>query len=257
MNGPEESLKQGKIIPVLIYVAVSALSVSGLVAGLWALHGFTRVSENWQPFNAGAFVSYHPDISGSVANPLHETTALLDSAPIFVPGPWNAAGGLEPPLWGAKGSIPKGFDEYPPSIQLDAAVLAVSGEQLLGLEASATLSPLAHLDSVQQFRGLGQERVATNPKTASPVCCLYFIHLETGRSWECTPGFPLEGATAGHLWDPLAYYVAVGPLGLAAAPFTVNTSGLEELDKALAGLVQEIALELQLPVGNYRIVAGP
>lgn len=257
MNGSGESLKQAAIVPVLIAVAVSVLAVSGLLAGLWALHGFTSFSENWQPVNAGAFVSYHPGISGSVANPLHETTALLDSAPIFVPGPWNAAGGLEPPLWDAKGSPPTVFDQYPPLTQLDAAVLAVSGEQLLGLEAAATLSPLAHLDTVQEFRGLGQGRVATNPKTASPVCSLHFIHLETGRSWECTPGFPLEGATAGHLWEPLAYYVAVGPLGLEAAPFTVNTSGLEELDQALAGLVQEIALELQLPAGNYRIVAGP
>ena len=64
-------------------------------------------------------------------------------------------------------------------------------------------------------------------------------------------------AWRGHLWEPLIYYAAFGPLGFVGVPSTVNTSGLEKLDQELARLVFESSQTLLLPVGHYRIIAGP
>ena len=115
----------------------------------------------------------------------------------------------------------------------------------------------ARLDPVQGFPGLGQGSPSAEKVPAADTCHLRFIHLESGRTWERTSPLPAAAEAGGHLWEPLVFFAASGPLGMTATPSTVNTSGLEKLDRELARLVLETALSLSLPAGSYRIVAGP
>lgn len=250
--------KESGAVPLCLAVASVVLSVAGILLGLDALAGPAGFSGRWAlPQDAYSFASKDAGTSSLLASPVIEASALLDSAPMFVPGPWNAAGRIGSPRSGAFPSEPTVFGEYIPEIQLDAAVLAVQGNQLLGVKDALVESVRSRLDPVQGFPGMGQEGHPSTGVPVEDVCRLRFGHLETGRTWERTLPLPVGTEAEGHLWEPLVFYAATGALGLTAMPSTVSTSGIEKLDAALAQLVLDTAIALQLPSGSYRIVAGP
>jgi len=248
-------LKKFLAFPLLLTLAMIVLAVSCLFAALRALHGFSDFSK-WNPSLGESFVSYYLDESEADTHSLKEATALLDSAPMFVPGPWNAAGALEVPIYGQSPMTPTTFQQYPPEIQLIADLLGVSKTRLIGLFAPEVEQVPIRRDSILGFQGLGQEGVTASVMMLPLSCHVEFTYLETGRKWERTVKSPLDHEDE-HLWPPLIFYGAVGPIGMTAAPFSANTTGLEKLDKALALLVRDLIQEMQLPSGNYRIVAGP
>jgi hypothetical protein len=219
------------------------------------LHGFSDFSK-WNPSLGESFVSYYLDESEADSHSLKEATALLDSAPMFVPGPWNAAGTLEVPISEYNPVTPTIFQQYPPEIQLNAGLLDVSKARLIGVFAPEVEPVPLRRDSSLRFQGLGQEGITVSSVRLPFSCYVEFTYLESGRKWERTVKSPLDPEDE-HLWPPLIFYGAVGPIGIDAAPFSANTTGLEKLDKALGLLVRDLIEEMQLPSGNYRIVVGP
>ena len=248
-------LKKFLAFPLLITMAMLVLAVSCFFFALKALYGFSDFSK-WNPSSGESFVSYYPDEAEAESNSLKEATALLDSAPMFVPGPWNAAGTLQAPISGQSPITPAAFQQYSPEIQLNAGLLGVSKARLIGVFAPEVEPVPIRRDSGLGFQGLGQEEVVA-PSIQLPLSChVEFTYLESGQKWERTVKSPL-GPEDEHLWTPLIFYGAVGPIGMDAAPFSANTTGLEKLDKALAQLVIDLIQEMQFPSGNYRIVVGP
>jgi hypothetical protein len=248
-------LRKFLAFPLLVTSAMMVLAVMCLFAALRELHGFSDFSK-WNPSLGESFVSYYPDESEADSHSLKEATALLDSAPMFVPGPWNTAGTLEVPISEQGPMTPTTFQQYPPEIQLNAGLLGVSKTRLIGFFAPDVEQAPIRRESILDFQGLGQEGIVVSSVLLPLSCHVEFTYLETGRKWKRTVKSPLDPEDE-HLWSPLIFYGAVGPIGMDAAPFSANTTGLEKLDKALALLVRDLIQQMQLPSGNYRIVAGP
>ena len=236
-------LKKFLAFPLLVILTMMVLAVSCLFAALRALHGFSDFSK-WNPSLGESFVSYYPDESEADLHSLKEATALLDSAPMFVPGPWNAAGALEVPISEYSLMTLTTFQQYPPEIQLNAGLLGVSKTRLIGIFAPKIKPVPIRRDFFLGFQGLGQEGIIASSVRLPLSCHVEFTYLESGRKWERTVKSPLDPEDE-HLWPPLIFYGAVGPIGMDAAPFSANTTGLEKLDKALGLLVRDLIEEIE------------
>ena len=249
------SRKKFLAVPFFLSLVMVVLAVSCFFAALKTFYGFSDFSQ-WNPSVTESFVSFYPDDSDTDSSFIKEATALLDSAPMFVPGPWNAAGTLEVPVAQYNPMIQSTFPQYSPEIKLNSDLLGVSKKQLIGIFASGVEKLPIRREYAFGFQGLGQEYINESNALLPLNCHIEFTYLGNGRKWERTVMSPL-GLDEEHLWSPLVFYGAVGSMGMDAAPFTANTTGLEKLDKDLGVLVRNLIMKMELPTGNYRIVVGP
>ena len=252
-----QSFSKASLIPLGLAISSSLIVVAGLLWGFLLIYPLARFSDKCNIRLGSAFVSKSfsdPDIS---LHPIAEASVLLDTAPLFVPGSWNVAGSMRSQSLESLSPAPTVFGEYSPEIQLNPELLSVSDGELLGFEDSVLQPVRTRFRPIDEFTGLGQRVASVSTGATIDICNLRFFHLESGRVWERTIPLSPDTLAEGHLWEPLVYYASFGPLGFVGVPSTVNTSGLEKLDRELARLVFESSLTLPLPVGHYRIIAGP
>ena len=252
-----KSFLKTSLIPLGLAISSSLIVVAGLLWGFSLIYPLARFSDKCNIRLGTAFVSKSfsdPDIS---LHPIAEASVLLDTAPLFVPGSWNVAGSMLIQTLESVSPPPSVFGEYSPKIQLDTELLSVSDGELLGVEDSVLQPVRTRFRPIDEFTGLGQRGPSVSTGLTIDICNLRFFHLESGSVWERTIPIRPDALAEGHLWEPLIYYAAFGPLGFVGVPSTVNTSGLEKLDQELARLVFESSQTLPLPVGHYRIIAGP
>jgi hypothetical protein len=203
-----------------------------------------------------ATISYTADSSSVSQLGLVEASALLDTAPLFVPMEETLANDR---WWGNPGKLvlDPSFPDFPAEIQLDGAHFALLSKGAIPV-GQAVEKGMAKLRKTNiGFAALGQ--TAPPPASLLPPrsCGLSIINLDTGKSWHhSVPPFE-DIDTLNPLWEPMVLYAAVGVSGLVTPPSPVNTTGIETLDKRLIEVIKETLLNQYFPIGNYRITISP
>ncbi|WPJ98002.1 hypothetical protein SH580_09825 [Coraliomargarita algicola] len=196
------------------------------------------------------FVQYvSPDTLLSGAE-LEEQAALFDSAPLFVPGRWNAAHNLNPP------SRERGllrFPAYEPSIDFSSAL--VSKELLDGFSDSvAEPIDLLALRYWDLFRHFGQGEVT--PQQLEATGRFAEVRLLNGEVLRVLPvGVDLLSMQA---IQPVSYYLRVEAGGRVLGRPTLSvSSGDAAFDVAAYSWLVEAGFPADLPAGFFEIRIYP
>ena len=196
------------------------------------------------------FVQYvSPDTLLSGAE-LEEQAALFDSAPLFVPGRWNAAHNLQPP------SRDRGlfrFPAYEPSIDFSSALVS---EDLLDGFSYAVAEPidLLALRYWDLFRDFGKEDLVSQPLEATGV----FAEVRT-LDGHVLLTLPAEiELLSMQAVQPATYYLRVEAVGRVVGRPTLSiSSGDANFDAAAYSWLVEAAFASRLPAGFFEVRLYP
>ncbi|MDQ8195192.1 hypothetical protein QEH59_12200 [Coraliomargarita sp. SDUM461004] len=196
------------------------------------------------------FVQYvSPDTLLSGAE-LEEQVALFDSAPLFVPGIWNAAHNLQPP------SRDQGllrFPAYEPSIDFSTALVADGLQDGLNYPVSEPIDLLA-LRYWDLFRDFGKEAVVPQKLQVSGA----FAEVRTlAGAVLCTVPFELEQLSSQTL-QPASYYLRVEASGrMLGRPTLAASSGDTSFDASAYTWLLEEGFSVRLPAGFFEVRVYP
>ncbi len=201
--------------------------------------------EESQPFVQ--FVSPNTLLSGAE---LEEQAALFDSAPLFVPGQWNAAHNLQPP---SRDRALLRFPAYEPSEVASAALLPANLPLGQNTEVSAPVDLLA-LRYWDLFRGFaGKVSVPAELETTGVFAELRSLSGQVLRILPVEIELLSMQAT-----QPATYYLRVeaGGRGVGRPTLSVS-SGDTAFDAAAYTWLAESGVSAGMPAGLFQISVYP
>jgi hypothetical protein len=229
------------------------LRISLLLGVCLHLIGFLlfRVTSNPLPTREPSppFVRYvSPETLLSGAE-LEEQAALFDSAPLFVPGPWNAAHNLQPPR---RDRALLRFPAYEPPSDFSSALLSdsVPFGQNYGVTVPADLLALRYWNL---FRGFA---AAEAPPELETTGVFAEVRSLDGSVLRTVPvGIDLLSMQA---TQPTSYYLRVESGGRAVGrPTLATSSGDTVFDAAAYVWLTESGFSAGLPAGFFQISIYP
>lgn len=193
------------------------------------------------------YVSPERLLSGAA---LEEQAALFDSAPLFVPGRWNAAHNLEPP---SRERALLRFSAYEPEISFSEALLPdrLPFGQNYGVESPVDLLAWRYWDL---FRGFAAEATAPVELEATGV----FAELR-GLNGEVLRSLPAAiDLLSMQASQPAIYYLRVEAGGRAPGRPTLSvSSGDPAFDAAAYTWLAESGFSAGLPAGLFEVSVFP
>jgi len=190
------------------------------------------------------------DQPGHGGDMTREQAMLLDSAPLFLPTRWSTAliGDVDKAVYKADF-----FDSFPQEISLSSENIRTFPLRGAGAEQSDDqLGP----ERVTPSLGASAEIVA-RMKLPSRGAFFEVSRVSDGQTvLSGTFPSPLPGAVDG-LWQPVDMWVRIVQAGVLGQPLLAGSSGVEDLDAALRGLVARSEAVALLPPGYYSICVGP
>jgi hypothetical protein len=245
-SNPETRPSQ-KLLSPFLRVAL-LLGVCVHLVGFFVFHVISNplpTREEIRPFVQ--FVSPDTLLSGAE---LEEQAVLFDSAPLFVPGQWNAAHNLQPP---SRERALLRFPAYEPKIDFSSALVPSSlpTGQTYAVEAPINLLALRFWDL---FRGFGQE--AAIPQAMEPTGVFAEVRSLAG---EVLQTVPVElGLLSLQAVRPATYFLRVESGGRAVGRPTLSRgSGDVAFDAAAYTWLLESGFSAGLPVGMFEIRIYP
>lgn len=247
VQSPSEESSSHKMLSPFLRIAL-------LLGVCLHLMGFLvfRVISNPLPTRVESrpFVQYvSPDTLLSGAE-LEEQAALFDSAPLFVPGQWNAAHNLQPP---SRDRALMRFPAYEPKIDFSAELVPSSLPvgQTYAVQEPADLLALRYWDL---FQGFGQTAATQLALEATGV----FAEVRSleGKVLSTVP-VDVELLSMQAI-QPATYFLRVEAGGRAVGRPTLSTSsGDAAFDAAAYTWLAESGFAAGLPVGMFEIRIYP
>ena len=187
----------------------------------------------------------------SVTGPEFEERALLfDSAPLFVPGVWNAAYHLTPP---PRNRRLFRFESYRPPEDFASALLpsGVPFGKDYGVEEPEDLLQLSSWDL---YRGLARETDAPEPLEATKI----FADVRSvDGAWSQTVPIEIDLQSA-QAMQPAVYFLRIEAGGRALGRPTLSvSSGDAAFDAAVYNWLAESGFSAGLPAGLMQISVYP
>jgi hypothetical protein len=225
--------------------------ILGICVHLLGFLFFRVVSEPLpeRPDRAG-FVQFVSSDGPGLSDALEEQAELMDTAPLFIPGPWNAAHNLPAP---ARDQALQRFPFYQPEIDVVAQLRPVRvpiGESF----DVATPEDLLALRYWDLFKGFG-ERSPVIPELDS---------MGPFAEVSDMSGRPLRTIPASFDWppsvqpDPAIFTLRIEASGRAVgAPALEQTSGSTDFDAAAYSWLSHAGVTADFQAGRYRIRIYP
>ncbi len=179
-----------------------------------------------------------------------EQATLFDSAPIFIPTPWNAAQQMSSETFIA---IPVVFEDFEPSIDL---VEAMSAGTALEADKDLVQSPAGLLRP--QFENVFKQVLEIpSAMEAYPDATPTAYYRGLNGDWKRLSILP-EIEAVSILANPVTFYVNIAASReLPAPPRQASQSGLVDFDRAVRGWLSSPEVLAQLPVGYSEVVVYP
>lgn len=220
-----------------------------LLTALFFFVGFPPISDSKQ-FSNDPFLKFVPLQDEGQYDATTEQAMLFDSAPIFIPTPWNAA--QQNDRFKAL-ATPAVFDDFEPQINVLAEMSAGAA---LEPKSGSVDSPVDLLGAAFEdlFLGFGKsaESMEAFPDPASAV---YYRGMET--AWKKLPVFPqFESVPA--LTNPVTFYLNIAKSRrLLGSPMLATGSGMADFDRAARTWLISPEILAQFPVGYSEVVVYP
>lgn len=198
------------------------------------------------------FVQYVSPTDLSSGAELEEQVALLDSAPLFVPGRWNAAHNLQPP---SRDRILLRFPAYGEPRAGDFSSTLISERLPVGLNyAVAEPVDLLALRFWDLFRGLGRD--ASEPEALETTGAFAEVRSLSGKVLRTVPvSIELLSMQA---VQPATYFLRVESGGRTLGrPTLSSSSGDASFDAAAYTWLVESGLPVGLPSGFFEFRIYP
>lgn len=254
VGGPAEPVAQTRASKKRRNVLSPVLRISlilGVCVHLLGFLFFRVVSEPLpeRPDRAG-FVQFVSSDGPGLSDALEEQAALMDTAPLFIPGQWNAANNLPAPT---RDQALQRFPFYQPEIDVLAQLRparAPIGESF-DVAAPRDLLALRYWDL---FQGFG-ERSSTTPELVSmgPFAEVSDMSGRTLRTIAASFEWPPSVQPA-----PAIFTLRIEAAGRAVgAPALEQTSGNADFDAAADGWLNNGTNSADFPAGLYRIRIYP
>lgn len=181
---------------------------------------------------------------------LEEQAALFDSAPLFIPGQWNAAHNLHPP---SRDRVLLRFPAYEPKIDFSSALVPSSLPvgQTYAVKEPVDLLKLRYWDL---FRGFGQ--LAANLPQLEEVGVFAEVRSLAGEVLRTVP-VDVELVSLQAI-QPAVYFLRVESAGRAVGRATLSaSSGDVAFDAAVYTWLAESGFAAGLPDGMFEIRVYP
>jgi hypothetical protein len=197
-----------------------------------------------------AFVQFVSPARLGLSEALEEQAALMDTAPLFIPGRWNAAHNLRAPT---RSLALQRFPFYWPEIDLLAQLRPERSPigETSAVEAPADLLALRYWDL---FSGFGERRSEIRELEATDS----FAEIQSinGRVYRIKP--VAFGSGPRGQPDPVTFLLRIEAGGrVVGSPSLENSSQNEAFDAAAGNWLEEAGNTADLPAGLYRIRIYP
>lgn len=188
----------------------------------------------------------------STDNLVAEEALFFDPTPLFLPTEWNAdQKGLPENILRNPNRL---FARYPVKLQFTQDELALTFAPARNLPESPA-EVLSQLHDPAPYLGIGQQD-GQIPNLTARGGYLQVVAVQTGRV-VLAQALPEAVPPAGY-WRPLEVMAVVNAAGLVGRLSTVESSGVEEIDRYFHNLLAEtFRIGQRLPPGFYRVCVGP
>lgn len=200
-------------------------------------------------------ISWIASNAGSSSLLLQEQATLFDSAPLFLPTPWNSA----PTTLSTDNAFGKSekvlLNQFPPDVYLVEEASSFSLEDQLGTTLGEVQDVLDQ-ENWDFFDGFGQEQKIQVPVVARGLS-VEVVNVDSGDLVRKLSLDHIDNPSfKNNVWKPLSYILAVAPNGEIGAPFGVVSTGNQTLDDQLEAVVEDIVSDMDLDAGYYRLNIG-
>jgi hypothetical protein len=222
------------------------------------IFGFLGIEVFWGPLSEpelpGSFIQLEPMGQSMEGRAEQEFALLNDSAPLFIPTRWNYLSRSEFAGYTLPENEPL-FRRFPSRVREDPYQYEITDHfpepDPRGVDA------MLDFETTRFFEGIGQKDSgswALEPRRA------YFSILSLNRGEISLSGTIDASALSPVLesdWKPLEILFVVDSLGVAGRPYTVVSSGNEEVDATILQWFLESRPWAELGAGYYRLKIGP
>ncbi len=189
------------------------------------------------------------------ADPVLQQQALLfDSAPLFMPTPWNTAGDLAGIA--SLQDATRVFEPFPPDLLLPATGLppwTAGTEEPSPARLRLPVEPVLILAGLRQAPGIPTGEAVPGPR------------LQALRLAPAGPAVPVEGSlpatlrtqAPGTLWLPARFHLQMRGGFVVGEPILAQSSGFPDWDQALRDHIRTLDFHRQLGDGYYQVSAFP
>ncbi len=235
------------------------LALCAIVAGV-ALHAFffffirIEFPEESAVPQPRAFVQFFGDGENARDRLFREQALLFDSAPLFLPSQWNAAGALQNPVDYPEQRL---FGDFPESLRLlgeavDSFVPASDADRKIEPEDTLTEPRWA------VFSSFGRRDLSDGAGPLVAGATLVVHSLETGRAVHREPLPDSVLALFDHaLWRPAVFQILVEGGRITGEPLLAQSTGIEEYDTAIRTYLYRPFFAAELRRGYYRVTVAP
>ena len=246
-------------VPVLIMLVCLGGLISCISLLFVKVHAISIIDQTTPKIEASeAYLRFFDANIGNQGTNIDEATALLDTAPLFMPTKFTLEAISASTNPSGHAEVEYSFPNYPAEIQLDGSQFAVAARMSIPVTEAVDLGLSKLRETSINFNTLGREQeLESLTPVAKRACHIKIVRLETGETWVKNIAEINDSDTRSPLWEPMILFAAIGDLGTEAYPSPANTTGIESLDKKLNLIADQTLEKLDLPSGNYRIVITP
>lgn len=205
-----------------------------------------------QEYNPRAMAKFTDLTEGSANRVFREQAIFFDSAPLFIPTPWNYSSTIESQILSREKE--QLFSAYAESITLADRVL----QPYRGVYLSKVKKPLdilkgQHWDFSPVYASAAGEQAPVR-RTSGQV---KIVELSSGQTVTST-NLPPELAEITDLhFQPVQFLLTIDSIGPVGEPLMLRGSGEERIDQSLRQYLSGPFITSRLGAGYYKIVIGP